>query len=58
MIIFASEDIGNADPHALPPTTATLTACQHIGLPEIRITLSQTTTYLALALKVTQATPL
>ena len=51
MIIFASEDIGNADPHALPLTTATLTACQHIGLPEIRITLSQTTTYLALAPK-------
>jgi putative ATPase len=51
MIIFASEDIGNADPQALPLTTSLIQAAQFIGMPEIRINLAQVTTYLASAPK-------
>lgn len=51
MIVFASEDIGNADPQALPLTTSLLQAAQFIGMPEIRINLSQVTIYLACAPK-------
>lgn len=47
LIILASEDIGNADPQALTLAASTLTAVQHIGMPEARIPLAQTTTYLA-----------
>lgn len=47
LIILASEDIGLANPHALPFATSTLTAIQHIGLPEGRIPLAQCTIYLA-----------
>lgn len=47
LIILATEDIGLANPHALPFATATLTAIQHIGLPEGRIPLAQCTIYLA-----------
>ncbi len=51
LIIFASEDIGNADPSAFPMATALLTASQHIGMPEIRINIAQVTTYFAAAPK-------
>ncbi len=51
MIVFASEDIGNADPHALPLAVATLQAIDMIGLPEAKIPMSQTVTYLATAPK-------
>lgn len=51
MVIFASEDIGNADPHALPLALACFEACDRIGLPECRINLAQTVTYLASAPK-------
>jgi len=51
MIIFASEDIGNADPHALPLAVACFEACDKIGLPECRINLAQAVTYLAAAPK-------
>lgn len=51
MIIFASEDIGNADPQALPLTTACLQAVEKIGMPEARINLAQTVTYLASTVK-------
>ena len=51
LIILASEDIGNADPHALPLAVACQQAVHMIGLPEARITLGQTTAYLALAPK-------
>jgi len=51
MMIFASEDIGNADPQALILTTAALQACEMVGLPEAQIILGQAVTYLALAPK-------
>ena len=47
MIIFASEDIGNADPRALTLATDTLAAFQNIGLPEGKIPIAQCITYLA-----------
>ncbi len=56
LIILASEDIGNADPHALPLAIACSQACEQIGLPECQLTLSQTVTYLACAPKSNAAT--
>lgn len=47
MVIFASEDIGNADPMALVVATSVAQAVQFVGLPEARINLAQGTTYLA-----------
>lgn len=47
LIIFASEDIGNADPSALNLSVSTLQAIQHIGMPEARIVLAQAVTYLS-----------
>ncbi len=47
MVIFASEDIGNADPMALLLVTAVFHAVQFVGLPEAQINLAQGTTYLA-----------
>ena len=51
IVILASEDIGNADPHGLPLAVATAQAVQLIGMPEGRIPLAQATTYLASAPK-------
>jgi putative ATPase len=51
LIILASEDIGLADPNALTLATSTHYAIKNIGMPEARIILAQTTTYLALAPK-------
>ncbi len=51
MVIFASEDIGNADPRALQVAVAALQAVQFVGLPEGRINLAQAVTYLATAPK-------
>ncbi|MDD5310067.1 MAG: replication-associated recombination protein A [Deltaproteobacteria bacterium] len=51
MIIFASEDVGNADPHALQVVMAADAAFQRIGLPEGRFPLAQACTYLACAAK-------
>jgi putative ATPase len=51
MIIFASEDIGNADPQALVLATAALQAHEMVGLPESALTLSQVVCYLASAPK-------
>ena len=51
MVIFASEDIGNADPRPLPLAVSCFEACDRIGLPECRINLAQTVTYLASAPK-------
>lgn len=51
MIIFASEDVGNADPLALVVATAAAQAVQNVGLPEARINLSQAAIYLAVAPK-------
>ncbi|MCA9083775.1 MAG: replication-associated recombination protein A [Planctomycetaceae bacterium] len=51
LVISASEDIGNADPHGLLIATAAFHATETIGMPECRINLSQATTYLACAPK-------
>lgn len=51
MIIFASEDIGNADPRALQLAVATGQAFEQIGLPEGRIPIAHCITYLAVAPK-------
>lgn len=47
MVIFASEDIGNANPNALNIATNTMLAVSKIGYPEARIILSQCAIYLA-----------
>jgi putative ATPase len=47
MLIFASEDIGNANANALLLANATFEAVAKIGYPESRIILSQCATYLA-----------
>lgn len=46
-VIFASEDIGNANPNALNLAVNTMIACNKIGYPESRIILSQCAIYLA-----------
>ncbi len=51
MVIFASEDIGNADPQALTVATSALAAFQFMGLPEGVLPLTQAVTYLACAPK-------
>ena len=51
MVIFASEDIGNADPRALQIALAVQQAVHFVGLPEARINLAQGVTYLATAPK-------
>jgi putative ATPase len=51
MLIFASEDIGNANPNALLLANATFDAVSKIGYPESRIILSQCATYLASSTK-------
>ncbi len=51
MVIFAAEDIGNADPHALSLAVAAKDAVHFVGLPEARIPLAQAVTYLATAPK-------
>jgi len=47
LLISASEDIGNANPHALNIATSTLMAVSKIGFPESRIILAQCIVYLA-----------
>lgn len=47
MVIFASEDVGNADPLALVVANAVAQAVEFVGLPEARINLAQGTTFLA-----------
>ena len=51
MIIFAAEDIGNADPRALQVAVAAKDAFHFVGLPEGKIPLAQAVTYLATAPK-------
>lgn len=51
LLIFASEDIGNADPQALILASSGFTAAEFVGMPEARIILAQLVTYLALAPK-------
>lgn len=47
LVIFASEDIGNANPNALNLATNTLIAVSKIGYPEARIIIAQCVVYLA-----------
>lgn len=51
VVISAAEDIGMADPQALPIAVAASTAVANIGMPEGRIPLAEAVTYLALAPK-------
>ncbi len=51
MVIFAAEDIGNADPEALQVAVAAQQAFSLVGIPEGRIPLAQAVTYLATAPK-------
>ena len=51
LLIFASEDIGNADPQALSVAAAAAQAFDRVGLPEGKLILSQAVTYLASAAK-------
>ena len=51
MVIFASEDIGNADPQALLVADAAAQAVDRVGLPECALNLAQAAAYLALAPK-------
>ena len=51
LVILASEDVGNADPHGLPLAVAAAQAVQLVGMPEGRIPLAQIATYLASAPK-------
>jgi putative ATPase len=51
MVIFASEDIGNADPQALLVADAAARAVDRVGLPECALNLAQAAVYLALAPK-------
>lgn len=51
MVIFAAEDIGNADPRALQIAMAAQQAVHFVGMPEARIPLAQAVTYLATAPK-------
>ena len=51
IIICASEDVGNADPHALMVAMAAAQAVDFVGMPEGRIPLTQAVTYIACAPK-------
>ena len=51
MLIFASEDVGNANPNALLLATSTFQSVNMIGYPESRIILSQCAIYLATSAK-------
>ncbi len=51
LVVFASEDVGNADPTALSVALAAKEAVHFVGLPEAALNLSQAVTYLASAPK-------
>ena len=48
---FASEDVGLADPHALPLAISAYQACHFIGVPECNVHLTEAVIYMALAPK-------
>ncbi len=56
VVIFASEDVGNADPQALLVASAAAHAVEFVGLPECQLNLAQAVTYLATAPKSNAAT--
>jgi len=51
LVIFASEDVGNAEPAGLPLAMAAYQAVERVGLPEGRIPLAHAVTFLATAPK-------
>jgi putative ATPase len=51
LVIFASEDVGNADPQAILIANAAWEAVERVGLPECRLNLSHAVCYLATAPK-------
>jgi putative ATPase len=51
LVIFAAEDVGNAEPAVLPLAMASYQAVERIGLPEGCIPLAQAVTFLATAPK-------
>ncbi len=51
LVIFASEDVGNADPFGVVLANATWDAVEKVGLPECRINLAHAVCYLASAPK-------
>jgi replication-associated recombination protein RarA len=55
MVIFASEDVGMADPQALLVAVAAAHAVEHVGLPEAQLNLSQAAVHLATAPKSNRA---
>jgi putative ATPase len=55
LIISASEDVGNADPHALQLAVAASGALEWVGLPEAQYALAQATAYIAAAPKSNRA---
>lgn len=56
LVILASEDIGLADPNALPLAVAAHHACEFVGLPEAELTLAHATLHIACAPKSNSAT--
>jgi putative ATPase len=55
IVIFASEDVGLADPEALPLAIATQQAVEFVGLPEARIPLAHAVAYMSRAKKSREA---
>jgi putative ATPase len=55
LIISASEDVGNADPHALQVAMSAAYALDFVGLPEAQFALAQATAYIAAAPKSNRA---
>jgi len=55
IVIFASEDVGLADPEALPLAISTQQAVEFVGLPEARIPLAHATAYMCRAKKSREA---
>ena len=55
IVVFASEDVGLADPEALPLAIATQQAVEFVGLPEARIPLAHATAYMCRAKKSREA---
>src|SRR5699024_1755328 len=51
MMICASEDVGNADPHAIMVATSAALAVERVGMPEAQIILAQAASYIACAPK-------
>jgi len=55
IVIFASEDVGLADPEALPLAIATQQAVEFVGMPEAQIPLAHATAYMCRAKKSREA---